>query len=463
MQFRIYSTPFLFVIFPVLWGCGSATRVATSTQETRYDPYKPAAVQHLVDALIADMSGEFGEAEMHYRFALLSDSNALPVSNALAEDYLELGRYDEALALVQRVLQKEALNPDAMEVLADIHIRQHNFDKAIQTLELLCTKYPSNVDAHYRLITIYEVQGKIKEAASHYARLLDIVGANTLLSLKLGEIYMRSRAYDKAVDVYHRARSSDPNNTEILSALAMAYRFNKEIPKAIEIYESLAELQEDNLQVHASVGLLSIQSGNFEKAVRAFRHADRLQPNNFDFLRSLGFALVQLKRPNEALDVLERAASINSRDLLTMNLLAPIYQNQHRYAQSDSVFDRILIFEPNNEVILNNYSYSLAERKVRLDKARQMIEKALKKAPENGHYLDTMGWVLFQQEEYAQALLYTQRAVAVHPNSEEVWAHIGEIQLKLGNIKEARSAFEKAQTINPNNSQLTEKINALSH
>ncbi|HNF86158.1 MAG TPA: tetratricopeptide repeat protein, partial [bacterium] len=376
---------------------------------------------------------------------------------------LELGRFDEALALVQRVLIKDPFNPDALEVLADIHIRQHNFDKAIQTLELLSRRYPSNIDAHYRLITIYEVQGKAKEAAVHYARLLDVIGANTLLSLKLGEIYMRSRAYDKAVDVYHRARSSDPNNTEILSALAMAYRFNKEIPKAIEIYESLAELQEDNLQVHASVGLLSIQSGNYEKAVRAFRHADRLQPNNFDFLRSLGFALVQLKRSVEALDVLERASMLNGRDLLTMNLLAPIYQNQKRFTQSDSVFERILVFEPNNEVILNNYSYSLAERRIRLDKARQMIEKALKKAPDNGHYLDTMGWVLFQLEEYAQALIYTQRAVAVHPNSEEVWTHLGEIHHKLGNTQDALSAFQKALTINPDNSMLTEKINALSH
>ncbi|HNJ71869.1 MAG TPA: tetratricopeptide repeat protein, partial [bacterium] len=251
--------------------------------------------------------------------------------------------------------------------------------------------------------------------------------------------------------------------TEILSALAMAYRFNKEIPKAIEIYESLAELQEDNLQVHASVGLLSIQSGNYEKAVRAFRHADRLQPNNFDFLRSLGFALVQLKRSVEALDVLERASMLNGRDLLTMNLLAPIYQNQKRFTQSDSVFERILVFEPNNEVILNNYSYSLAERRIRLDKARQMIEKALKKAPDNGHYLDTMGWVLFQLEEYAQALIYTQRAVAVHPNSEEVWTHLGEIHHKLGNTQDALSAFQKALTINPDNSMLTEKINALSH
>ncbi|HNM16013.1 MAG TPA: tetratricopeptide repeat protein, partial [bacterium] len=154
MRNRIYKASVFLLILPLLWSCGSRMHSQIGTQDSRYDAYKPVAVQHLVDALIADMSGEFGEAEMHYRFALLSDSNALPVSNALAEDYLELGRFDEALALVQRVLIKDPFNPDALEVLADIHIRQHNFDKAIQTLELLSRRYPSNIDAHYRLITI---------------------------------------------------------------------------------------------------------------------------------------------------------------------------------------------------------------------------------------------------------------------------------------------------------------------
>lgn len=415
-------------------------------------------MQRYVDGLVNQLTDDNETSELNFETALLMDSSADIVRVSLAESYLISGRYDQAMTEIQTVLRHHPGHQDALEVESEIHIRQHNFDKAIATLEKIAKLYPGNIDAHYRLITIYEIQGKLNEAANHYVSLLDIVGPNSLLSMKLGDLYMRNRSYEKAVDVFSRAKGSDPNNSEILNGLAQAYRLNKNIPKALETYESLAQIEENNTQIHALLGQLSIQSGNFDRAVSAFKRADQLSPNTYEFQRAIGFSLSQLKRNAEAVEYLERAVSLNPKDVLSLTLLAPIYQDLKRDEKADTAFEKILTIEPENEVILNNYSYHLAVRGLRLEKAKTLIEKALKKAPQNAHFLDTMGWVLYRMGYYGQALDYVRRSYAQNSTSEEVCDHLGDIYWKLNQSGEAKRFWEQALKLNPENETVKKKI-----
>ncbi len=441
----------------LFWSCAGSQK---SQSEGTSGSYNTKAMNRFVDGIVDDLVEDFESAEKNYQAALLLDSNARTIHITLAEDYLIMGQYDRALASLRRAVQDSS--EDALELLADIHIRQHNFDKAIVTLERLCVKYAGSVAAHYRLITIYEIQNKPHDAARHYQSLLDIVGSNSSLSLKLGEIYMRNKRYDAAVETYDQARKSDPNNTDVLSALAQAYRFNKDIPKAIETYESLAALQDDNVMIHASLGFLAIQQGLYDKAWDAFKKADAITPNNSDFLRSMGFASYQLKRFQEAALALEKAATVNPRDIMALTILAPVYQELKSDLKADTVFERILALDPDNEAILNNYSYHLAVRGKNLDRAKKMVERALQKAPESEHYLDTMGWVLFQLGKYEQALDFCKRAWEKNTESGEVADHLGDIYSKLNKKGDAVTYWKKALELNaPDSKEIRKKIETI--
>ena len=48
--------------------------------------------------------------------------------------------------------------------------------------------------------------------------------------------------------------------------------------------------------------------------------------------------------------------------------------------------------------------YMFAEKGIRLGEAEDYIERALKGDPKNGAYLDSMGWVYFQQRRYDEAM-----------------------------------------------------------
>lgn len=447
--------------------CGCA--VSKSTQHfTDKNPdttakYKIEAVKSYIDGLINEMAGDLDAASRDYQMAILLDSSSNTMFTSLADNYMLMGQFDKSLPVVQKILLREPDHVAALELLSEIQVQKHEFEKAVATLERIVRIDPANVEVHYRLITIYEIQGKWNEAAGHYSTLLNVLGPNTLLSLKLSDLYMKNKAYDKAADALSKARSGDPNNIFIIEALAQAYEFNKEFSKALSAYEDLVGLQDNNPMSFLRLGSLSLQAGQYEKSVAAFKKVDAMNPNIPEVQRSLGFSCSQLKRNEEAIRYFEKAIFLNGKDVISMGLLAPLYQEKNWLDRSDSLFEKILLLEPDNDVILNNYSYSLAERGIKLEKALGMVQKALKKAPGNTHFLDTMGWVYYQMGLYELALKYVAQADQANEGSWEVADHLGDIHAKLKNLSDARSFWQKALQLNPENEIIKKKLNSTTH
>jgi tetratricopeptide (TPR) repeat protein len=95
----------------------------------------------------------------------------------------------------------------------------------------------------------------------------------------------------------------------------------------------------------------------------------------------------------------------------------------------------------------------LADRGVKLDRARDLIDRALKAEPKNSAYLDSMGWVLFKLNQPKEALAYLLDAVK---NSEEedaeLYNHLGEIYSALHQADKAREAWVKSISLEPSES-----------
>ena len=109
--------------------------------------------------------------------------------------------------------------------------------------------------------------------------------------------------------------------------------------------------------------------------------------------------------------------------------------------------------------MLNNYSYYLAERGERLDKAEAWSRKAITNNPENATFLDTYAWVLYKQHDYEAAEKYILKALQFGgENDPEVNEHAGDIQLALESKEIALSYYEKALVLGGDKDRLEEKI-----
>jgi tetratricopeptide (TPR) repeat protein len=100
-----------------------------------------------------------------------------------------------------------------------------------------------------------------------------------------------------------------------------------------------------------------------------------------------------------------------------------------------------------------------AEHNMHLDEAEDMVGRALQFDPNNGAYLDTLGWVHFRKGKFEEALAVLLRASEnlTKPDA-VVLEHLGDTYSKLNRVAQALDFWQKAIALAPDNKLLAEKI-----
>ena len=111
----------------------------------------------------------------------------------------------------------------------------------------------------------------------------------------------------------------------------------------------------------------------------------------------------------------------------------------------------------------NYLGYMWADKGVHLQESLELIQEALKLDPDNGAYLDSLGWVLYRLGRYDEALPYLRHAVETLQKEDRqddatVLDHLAEVLLKLGKRDEAILALKRAVQADPDNKDVAEKL-----
>jgi tetratricopeptide (TPR) repeat protein len=139
---------------------------------------------------------------------------------------------------------------------------------------------------------------------------------------------------------------------------------------------------------------------------------------------------------------------VNNNALLEQfySSLGDTYNELKNYEASYTAYNKVLELNPENAIVLNNYSYYLSLRNEHLDKAKKMAKKSVEIDPYNSNNLDTYAWVLYKLEDYKNALEWIKKAYDNGGDSSGVvLEHYGDILLKLGKKQEAVKYWKLAR------------------
>lgn len=425
----------------------------TESSEKKATPH-PRALAYFINGVIAELTGDMLEAALNYEVALRFDTTSETIHSSLAAVYADMGELEKAERLLAKLIRKQPFSAEYLEIRGDIHLQRGEYKQAIEAWESVITVMPDHYSIRYKLIALYELQNQWDAMARHYEAILNQFQDQTAVSVKLGAVYLKMKAYDRAAAVYEKALLFDPNNTYLMEALATTQILKKDYRGAMHTYEKLLSFKTDPTVVHHRIASLAMQLSDYEKALYHYRKIENAYGDKFDVQRGIGFSLYQLKQKNESVPYFDKAIRLNERDILSITLLAGILQDQGQFERSDLYYEKALRLEPDNDLILNNYSYSLAERGVQLEKAFRMAKRALEKSPDNSHYLDTYGWVLYQLGQVDNAFRYIQRSYQIDSTSWEVTMHMGDVLIRLKEPHRALYYFERALQLPGNKSDL---------
>ena len=152
--------------------------------------------------------------------------------------------------------------------------------------------------------------------------------------------------------------------------------------------------------------------------------------------------------PPEALDKAEQLSTKADDKAYVYFLRGDLYQRQKMFDQAESEFRKVLAAtspnDPQSAATLNYLGYMNADRGVKLDESLNFIKQAVTFDPNNGAYLDSLGWAYFKLGKYDLAEDNLNKA-AVHMSYDPtVQEHLGDLYQKTGRLKLAAAHWDRA-------------------
>lgn len=431
----------------------------------RLDPQNVTYREHLAVVYLA--AHELDSALSQYREILKLDSTHTEALYGLAKLYQQRGKPLDAIVTYKKLLDEIGPSWDVLVQLTQLYDQLQRFAEAAGAYQQMLSIDPGNLDLKRRLIETYLRAGKPDSALVRLDELLDIDRLNPDIQVLVGDIYLEKNESAKALGYYNTVLNQDSVGieTKLHICEAMLRHSAKDstlVHHAKPILEDLREDSPSDWRPYWYLGFVGFSTRNDSFALANFKKVTELNPGHAEAWYYAGTIYFRSEQHDSAAKALERSVEINPRNVDALGALALTYDSMKRREDSDRIYEQALRLDARNHVILNNYSYSLAERGIQLDRALQMAKEAVEKQPENSSYLDTIGWVYFKLGKYDEAKKYIAKAVelrdAVGENGATLNDHLGDVYYKLNEKEKAMEHWKRALQMNTKNQALKNKI-----
>lgn len=271
------------------------------------------------------------------------------------------------------------------------------------------------------LADIYTSRGLERQARETYRQLLARRPDYHEARLNYAILLEEARRPEEALAQLARVRAADPENRAAALLEARLHRQAGALDRAAALYGQLAADRPDHHAARISLALVRLEQDDREGAVNALaplfddlRHAE--------MLRTAG-AIYQLAgRDGPAAVLLARSLEIED-DPATRFALAAALDRDGQAAAAREQLHRVIADDPGHHAALNYLGYSLLVTGGDRETAATLIRRAVRLAPDNGAYLDSLGWYYFLDgnRRFARYYLYKAARLAAHP---ETFAHL---------------------------------------
>lgn len=218
---------------------------------------------------------------------------------------------------------------------------------------------------------------------------------------------------------------------------------------------------QDAMRVQSRRAGILARQGRMEEARALLRAIPESKPEDARLKISAEVQLLRdFKHYDKAYAVLTDAIKVHPDDTDLLYDQAMAAEKVGNDTEMERSLRRVMHLKPDYYHAYNALGYSLADRKIRLDEARQLINKALEFAPNDPFILDSLGWVEFRSGNLTEALRILRSAYLAKPDA-EIAAHLGEVFWRLDRTDEAKTTWKEGLALNPENNTLQETMQRL--
>ncbi|MFN3436654.1 MAG: tetratricopeptide repeat protein [Acidovorax sp.] len=341
----------------------------------------------------------------------------------------------DAEPLVVQALAKQPV-PELRLAYARVLLGLQRFPDAARQLELVTQAKPELAEPWLVLASLQYQDNRLPEAEKSLQRFIELAAAGT-------EDQARERGLTQAYLLYAQIAEKKQDYTAAESWLGRITNV-EEVFSAQSRRASLLARQGKLAQARALLRSLPGTTAD-EKRMKLLAEVQLLR---------------DLKMYQEAYATQVELVALAPDDTELIYDQAMLAEKAGKTDTMEQLLRQLIAQQPQYHHAYNALGYSMAERGVRLDEAKQLILKALEFAPGDPFITDSLGWVEFRLGNKTDAKRHLETAYRARPDV-EIAAHLGEVLWSLGDQDGARKVWKEGQRVNPDNETLKETLTRL--
>jgi tetratricopeptide (TPR) repeat protein len=371
--------------------------------------------------------GHFGAADS--ALAEVVDRNPLRPGVYFLQGWVQenLGHTREAMQLYQEHLRVHPDDQATRRRTVQLLAREKRFEEAWQTARVIAKAEPDDREA-------YLIEADLAFAAGHAA-----AGTQTL----------------------QRMRQRWPDDPEVVVATVGVLARHKRTAQGVADAEAWAAKRPDDYRAHLVAARARSLNQEPKAALAHLHKAIALAPDSLAPRAMLAQTYDQQQRREEAEKVWAETARRFPKHNGVAFDLAACREKLGDLAGAETAVRDVLQREPDNPTALNFLGYLWADHDRNLEQAVEMISRALGQDPDNGAYLDSLGWAFYRLGRLTEAQAQLERAARLTGGDPIVLEHLGDVYKDLALKDLAKKQYRLSLAADPGNSRVRAKLEAL--
>lgn len=442
--------------------------------------------------------GNFSEAVKNFEKLLKHESRNIDWLYGYAESLVKMGKTSDAIKALDKMEDQVGIQPELSIQKFKLYIELKQAEKGIKELEEARKLFPEDPQLLATLVDYYFQIGQEETAIHLLEELVKATPENGRAHLALADIYRQQGNQKKAYDELKIAFSCDDVDLDTkMKILINIHEASFKIdPEVYELVEILVAQYPEQAKAHSIRGDYMLRAENNVEALLSYKNALKFDKGQYPIWKQvmimeyqdskfeelyidskecleyfptiptvyllLGVSAVQLKKYDEAITTLETGKDlvVNDKSIESemYGQLGEAFFGIKNFESGKINFEKAIKIDPKSTLLKNNYAYRLALAKIDLDKAIILIDEILLTNGDVAHFLDTKGFILFQQTKYQGAMDYFEKAYKIKPSDKIIVEHMGDAYFKQGNKVKALEFWIKAKELGSTNKNLDKKI-----
>lgn len=436
----------------------TAEAVRPLTESVRIDSLNTECWRTLAHA--ADELERPALAESCYSHLVALDEDDSENWFQLATLRARLGRYAEADSALTVALDDNPTRPGATFLRGWLRERLGQPEEAVALYADHLRVHPGDHATRRRLVGLLARLGRYHEALPHAREVARAQADDPGAWQVLADLEFRDGRPADAEKSLERMRAIAPDDPDAIARSAEVLDAHGRAGEALALGDAWAARRPNDLHVLALRAMLREQAGRLDSALALARLAAAGAPDSAIAQRLLARYLRLTQRWPEAIDVLTRLRERAPADVSVLMDLGFCREQSGDIDGAVAAGRDAIAIAPDDAASLNFLGFILADHGRDLAEAEPLIRRALAQEPDNGAYVDSMGWLLFRRGDLDGARQALERALALTGGDPVIHEHLGDVYMALRQPERAREQYRLSLDGDTRNARVRGKFEA---